>query len=131
MSADNFIGVRPIPNTLTYLVVHGFMSPLSEDCQYEGSELARCQGRELALVKAHDLAKQESVLEYGVIELDPIPLEPCGRCYLCVHERGIIDSSLEKCDGCENVISASETHTYTQGKVYHSSCEMVAAHAPK
>jgi hypothetical protein len=90
---------------------------------YEGHTVHQCLTREKALIYAHDYLKDQYIVEYGVIELDPMPDKPCGRCYVCVHERKIISDDLPRCDGCGKPISSSEWQVYTQNKIYHYSCE--------
>jgi len=120
MSADNFVGVYPKDGR--WIVSDGSMSVEMEDCQYQGSSLSTYDSREAALVFAHDYAKTLPVLEYGVIEFPEIPSEPCKRCYVCVHERGLIDPSLRCCDKCGKTISDSECVTMMQQGVFHSMC---------
>lgn len=101
MSADNFVGVRPqkVNGELTgkyEIFEYGNMSMLDEDCMYLTNtspdhvvSTGNSDCRAFALVKAHDIVKELVFCEYGVVELDPIPDKPCGRCYVCVHERRI------------------------------------------
>ena len=93
MSADNYIGVLPGTykvGEMQYerwgVIPYGCMSILYEDCQYRGQVDFWYDSRADALVAAHSLCKGE-VVEYGVIELDPVPDAPCGTCYVCVHDR--------------------------------------------
>jgi len=51
------------------------------------------------------------------------PIIACGRCYYCVHERGVVSPDLPKCSACGKVISGSEWQVMTQGKHYHNRCE--------
>ena len=120
MSADNFVAVYP--ENHNWIITDGSMSIEMEDCQYRGSEVGRSNSRELALVEAHNYANTLSVLEYGVIELPAIPEEFCGRCFVCVHERSIIDPTLEHCEKCGKVISASEGYTMMMGAIFHNGC---------
>jgi len=122
MSADNYIGVRPSKDG-TFTIEHGFMSPLSEDCQYQGTARATADTREIALVKAHDILKDEYIVEYGVIELDCIPDDPCGRCYVCVSEDRNVAPDLETCDACKEPLVLSQSTVLTQGGQFHGHCE--------
>ena len=76
------------------------MSSQIEDCQYRGSIISAHKTREEALVAAHNLAQTCTILEYGVsvIELGQLPQEKCGRCYVCIHDRNIVDNKLDRCD---------------------------------
>ncbi len=127
MSADNYVGVIPTNDGEPVkwgVIPYGNASMLDEDCMYRGAiEGSYFDTRAEALVRAHDLVKEEYVVEYGVIELEPVPAEPCGYCYVCVHERGIVADDLDKCDGCGKVISTGEWRVLTGGKIYHNSCE--------
>ena len=117
MSADNYIGVIPTKDGKWGVIPYGCMSLLDEDCMYRGRvEGSYFDTRAEALEAAHDQVKKEAIVEYGVIELDPMPTEPCGRCYVCVHERGIVAEDIQRCDGCGNPISSSEWMCLTQGK---------------
>jgi hypothetical protein len=123
MSADNYIGVYPRQGG--YAVVHGVASLEEEDCMYRGSEICLAQTRELALVAAHDQAKKEVVLEYGVCEMPAIPTEYCGRCRACVKDRNIVSDDLPKCDACHEVIFAGEWLTMTSEGTFHNRCEPI------
>lgn len=131
MSADNFVGVRPNPDELTYSIFgYGCMSILDEDCMYLATErgeeiaaLTMAEARATALVKAHDIVKEMDICEYGVVELPPISDEPCGRCYVCVHDRKIVADDVQRCTKCNEPISTSEWMTMTSEGTFHSSCE--------
>lgn len=120
MSADNYIAVYPSSDK--WIVCHGFMSSEIEDCQYRGSERSIHESRELALVAAHDLHKEESVVEYGVIELEAIQ-EPCERCYVCIFERKIVAKDLPKCAKCGSIFTSSDWVVMTQEGDFHTMCE--------
>lgn len=125
MSADNYYAVYPVTDATgtKYAVCHGFMSCEMEDCMYRGQIYALYKTREKALVAAHDLAAKDYIVEYGVIELDEIPKDFCRRCYVCVHERKLIDPELRCCDVCSGTISDSESFTMANGKTMHNGCD--------
>jgi hypothetical protein len=88
MSADNFVGVRPNKDGTYSIFEYGNMSMFEEDCMYLADKTEVVMpDRATALVFAHDLVKGMYVCEYGVIEMKPVPEEPCGQCYICTHER--------------------------------------------
>jgi len=120
VSADNFVAVYPAKGV--WVISDGSMSVLIENCQYRGYIVERRAAREDALVFAHDYANTLPVLEYGVIEEKAIPEEFCGRCFVCVHERKVIDLSLRRCDECGKVISESEGYTMMMGAVFRNGC---------
>ena len=121
MSADNYVGVYPRQGG--YGVVNGCMSILDEDCKYRGSEIRLAQTRELALVAAHDYAKNLDILEYGVIELDAIPDEFCGRCFVCINERKIVDPNIERCDECHEPFTNTDWRCSSLAGTFHHRCE--------
>lgn len=121
MSADNFVGVSESSNGWT--VLDGSMSRLYADCQYRGESVSTFASREDALVAAHDYARQLPIVEYGVIELDPPSSANCGRCFVCIYKRGVIDPEIERCTRCNNPIHSSEFAVLVEGKVYHNRCE--------
>jgi hypothetical protein len=124
MSADNFVGVRPNADGTYSIFEYGNMSVYGEDCMYLSKEEGTTvDNREQALVKAHDLVNDMYVCEYGVVEMRPIREKPCGRCYVCVHERGIVSDTLTKCSKCGEPISEGEWQTLTSEGVFHSRCE--------
>lgn len=137
MSADNFVGVRPNPNEFTYSIFeYGNMSAYDEDCMYlanqrgeEISEITMATARATALVRAHDIVNEMDICEYGVVEMPPVPNEPCGRCYVCVNNRSIVTSDIQKCDRCNKPISSSDwmtsyyDHVSKKTITIHSSCE--------
>lgn len=135
MSADNFVGVRPEKDGTYSIFEYGCMSILDEDCMYlkdakptkiilptAGIGSGAVNARALALVEAHDLANKMMICEYGVIELQPVPKKFCGKCWVCVHERKIVDPSVPKCDSCLEPI-AGEWMVMTNGGTYHNRCE--------
>jgi len=100
------------------------MSVFDEDCMYLVEEIGTiAPTREHALILAHDIVNEMYVCEYGVVEMNPAPSAYCGRCYYCVHERGVVSPDLPKCSACGKVISGSEWQVMTQGKHYHNRCE--------
>lgn len=124
MSADNYIGVIRSEDGKYGLIPYGNMSQLGEDCMYRGRvEGSYFDDRASALVAAHDLYKTSHIVEYGVIELDPLPDEPCGKCYVCINERKVVHNDTPLCDGCNQPISTSEWMTLSNGKTYHNRCE--------
>lgn len=123
MSADNYIAVMQRPTDGKWLVTYGFASPDGEDCQYIGTILSDHDSRPKALTAAHDRAKLETILEYGVSEQSYPPREPCGRCFVCIHERNIVADDVRRCDRCEKPISYSEWAVSTNTGTYHPSCE--------
>lgn len=126
MSADNYIGVyqdRARLDATPWIVCHGFASQNDEDCQYRGGTYSIHDTRATALVAAHDQAKKETILEYGVIELELLPQEPCGRCYVCVNDRGIVVEDITRCTACNKPFTVGDWQCHTQGGVYCRSCE--------
>lgn len=124
MSADNFVGVRPNKNGTWSVFEYGNASVDEEDCMYLSDQLGVVvDSREKALVIAHDLVNEMYVCEYGVVEMSPIPDEPCGRCYICIHDRNIVDPTVERCDGCGEPFHQSQSMTGVSGKWYHNRCE--------
>ena len=125
MSADNYIGVLQNKVYDSWTIVDGCMSVEMEDCQYIGRVLENHSTRETAIVRAHDIMKDMSIVEYGVIELDAYPRILCGKCYVCVHDRltVAIASTVPNCYKCGEPISSSEWVCLTQGHTYHSRCE--------
>lgn len=121
MSADNYVAVHPHDDV--WHVTDGCMSIEMEDCQYRGGIVGRYPSREAALIAAHDYGNTLPILEYGIIELSAIPKTFCGRCYVCVHERSIIDPTLTRCTLCGGTISDSESRTLMQGGTYHNRCK--------
>ena len=121
MSADNYIGVREVEGF--FYVTEGSMSILDEDCQYVGHTLKELSSREQALVYAHDRMKNEYIVEYGVIELSPIPEKPCGRCYVCINVRNIVAEDIQRCDGCGDPISSNDWMCMTSEGIFHHRCE--------
>lgn len=116
MSADNFVGVRQNKDGTYSVFKYGCMSVLDEDCMYLASEIGEIvPSREAALVRAHDLVRDMYICEYGVIELDPVPDKPCGRCYVCINDRQVVADDIDKCDGCHEPISSSEWRIHTKG----------------
>lgn len=124
MSADNFVGVRP-NNDGTYDVFeYGCMSILDEDCMYLKDAVGRpFSTREKALVEAHDVVKRMDICEYGVIELEPTPPQPCGRCYVCINERKVVDDNVQRCTACKEPIAAGEWMVMKDNGTYHNRCE--------
>jgi len=124
MSADNFVGVRPNADGTYSIFEYGCMSILGEDCMYLSTERGQTTvGREKALVKAHDLVNEMDICEYGVVEMDAVRTKPCGRCFVCVHERGIVAEDLQKCSVCDKPISEGEWMSITSEGTYHHRCE--------
>ncbi len=123
MSADNFVGVRPNADGTYSIFEYGNMSVYGEDCMYLSTERGQTTvGREKALVRAHDLVNEMDICEYGVVEMDAVRDKPCGRCYMCVHERRIVAEDLAKCTGCGEPISEGEWQTLTSEGTYHRRC---------
>jgi hypothetical protein len=81
MSADNYIGVGK--DNEGWFVSHGFMSPANDDCQYKGTILSRHSTEDEATIAAFQAAKEELILEYGVISLGWVSNALCGNCYVC------------------------------------------------
>ena len=91
MSADNFVGVRPNKDGTYSVFEYGNMSMYSEDCMYLADQTGEISpSRETALVKAHDLVKEMYICEYGVVEMSSTRDNPCGRCFVCIHDRGAV-----------------------------------------
>jgi hypothetical protein len=127
MSADNYIGIYLNKENDTWVVCHGFMSPADDDCQYRGNTISVYGTREIAAVAALDALKREDVVEYGVIELDEIPEDWCGRCYTCIHERKYIDETIDRCDGCNEPFTSSDWRSLTVDGMYHRNCKPQSA----
>lgn len=123
MSADNYVGVLPLKDGRWGLISDGNMSRYCEDCMYRGEVTKTFGSRADALVAAHDEVKECGIVEYGVIELDPVPDTPCGRCIECVHERKVVDADIPRCDACNMPIVNSDWMVMTQSGQYHSRCE--------
>jgi hypothetical protein len=102
-------------------VAHVFMSPFDEDCLYlkDISPQASFSSREKAIVHAHDLVNQEPIVEYGVIE-SSIPDNPCGLCWVCVHQRNIRSENLMLCHDCSEPLLSN--YTFAFGKQLCNSC---------
>lgn len=122
MSADNYIGVRPTKDG-KFQVEGGSASCEGEDCQYAGHIYSIHDDRVSALVAAHDQVGREFIVEYGVWEMEPKPDKPCGRCYVCVHDRNIVAVDITRCDGCHEPISEGEWQSLTSEGTFHSRCE--------
>lgn len=120
MSADN--GYAVWEDNGKWKVAHIFMSPFTEDCQYLNGENEKFSfdSREEAIVFAHDL-ERKSWSEYGVSEYT-VEKEPCGRCWVCVNKRGIVDPELTICAECENPIPDSSSMVGNANGWYHSGC---------
>lgn len=131
MSADNFVGVMPRDDGTYAIYEYGCMSILDEDCMYLKDEQPTivAPDRGAALLQAHDMVNKMYICEYGVIELAPRPHVPCGRCWVCVHQRGIADDSLPTCSVCHKPISEGDWQQTTydvalqQVITIHASCE--------
>lgn len=125
MSADNYVGVlrKTLDDGYEYFVVDGNASIDSEDCQYVGNVVGVFSSREDALVAAHNYADKLPVLEYGVHESVYPQEPPCGKCYVCINERGIVAEDVQRCDRCHEPISTSEWMTSTYEGTFHSRCE--------
>lgn len=124
MSADNFVGVRPNKDGTYSIFEYGCMSILDEDCLYLANEDGkRVESREVALSLAHIAVREMSICEYGVIEMSPVPDEPCGRCYMCINQRNVIAGDVARCDGCKLPISTSEWTVMTSAGTFHTLCE--------
>src|ERR1044072_1512341 len=109
MSADNYVRVlRKVEGHTThyynYIVVYGCASIDEEDCQYVGRVVSVHDTREKALAAAHNYADKLPVLEYGVSEGIYPDETPCGRCYVCITERGIVAKDIQRCTACGNPI---------------------------
>jgi hypothetical protein len=120
MSADNFVGIYPSGSD--WIVTDGSASREMEDCQYRGGTVNVFPTYEQAVLAAHEYAKTLPVLEYGVGTLSAIT-EPCGRCFVCVNERKIVDKNIERCDFCHEPITSDSWMTVTGRKTYHNNCE--------
>ena len=128
MSADNFVGIRPNEDGTYSIFEYGCMSIYGEDCMYLQNEepTKTASTREAALVAAHDLVNEMYICEYGVIEM-PVPRkEPCGRCFVCVHERHVVSNTLEKCSVCKKPIPDG---TWTTSKWDNEKQEVVTIHS--
>lgn len=135
MSADNFVGVRPqkVDGQLTgkyEIFEYGNMSVFGEDCMYYKDEkpshivaTANADTRYMALGKAHDIVNEMDICEYGVVEMPPIPDEPCGRCFVCIHERKIVADDVQRCDKCNEPIAQGDWCVGTAEGVFHTHCE--------
>jgi hypothetical protein len=99
------------------------MSVQVEDCQYRGGRVSEHDSRRDALEAAHDYLADQYVVEYGVIEMNAIPEEYCGQCWVCVYERNIRHPDLTICNACGQVISHSEGMVGVASGWYHSRCE--------
>jgi hypothetical protein len=73
-------------------------------------------------VSADNFVKMD-ICEYGVIEMSAAPTDPCGRCFVCIHERNVVSKKATKCDGCGTPIAYGEWQVGIQDKVYHSRCD--------
>lgn len=124
MSADNFIGVYRKGDK--YYVGEGCMSILEEDCQYRTyKNPKKYPNRNGALVAAHDMYRDYSIVEYGVIELDDLPQEWCGRCLVCIMDRDWIAEDVERCTKCNRPFTNSDwrsSNGTTEGWI-HNYCE--------
>jgi hypothetical protein len=141
MSADNFVGVRPNKDGSYSIFEYGSMSVYGEDCMYLSDETGiivhplaggndgPVNNRMVALTWAHDIVNRMDICEYGVVEMSPVPDEPCGRCYVCVNCRHIVADDIERCDKCHDPIVEGDwlTTQYdpTEKKVLtvHTRCE--------
>jgi Zn finger protein HypA/HybF involved in hydrogenase expression len=124
MSADNFVGVRPNDDDTYSVFEYGNMSVYGEDCMYLNDQVGEVKSsRQEALMYAHDLVNEMDICEYGVIEMNKKAKEPCGRCWVCVHERHIVATDLPKCDGCGEAISHGEWMVMVHTGTYHNRCE--------
>jgi hypothetical protein len=124
MSADNFVGVRPNKDGMYSVFGYGCMSILDEDCLYLSGEQGEVvDARDKALLRAHELVREQYICEYGVVEMSPVPDEPCGRCYMCINQRKVIAGDVARCDGCHHPISTSEWTVMTSAGTFHSCCE--------
>jgi hypothetical protein len=125
VSADNFVGVRPNADGTYSIFEYGNMSVYGEDCMYlsESKGDTFVESREKALVVAHDLVNEMDVCEYGVIEMGHVRDKPCGRCFVCVHERNIVSEDLQKCSGCDKPISEGEWQVSNSTGTYHTRCD--------
>jgi hypothetical protein len=125
VSADNFVGVRPNGNGTYAIFEYGNMSVYGEDCMYllEVAPTVQAPNRAEALVAAHDMVNAMDICEYGVVEMSAASTDPCGRCYVCIHQRGIVADDTTKCDDCGEAIAYGEWQVGTQGKTYHSRCD--------
>lgn len=123
MSADNYIGIIPTKDGRYGVIPYGNMSMLDEDCLYRGRVESYYNDRASALVAAHDLNKQSDIVEYGVIELEPITDKLCGTCFVCVHERKVISDDIPRCTACKQPLSDSEWVTQTSKGIFHNRCE--------
>lgn len=125
MSADNFVGVRPRKDGGYDIFEYGCMSVYGEDCMYlkDGNPTLLAETRESALVQAHDMVNEMDICEYGVIEMRPVPDVPCGHCWVCINQRGIVAENIERCWKCNEPFSDSDWRVMTSEGTFHSRCE--------
>jgi hypothetical protein len=125
ISADNAYAIYEQDGV--WCVSHVFMSPFDDDCQYlKNTEPdSRHSSEEDAVLWAYNREKEEIYdsgfsTEYGIFHAK-IPSEPCGRCWVCINERKIIDDELDRCDECGEPLLGWQVWT-AAGK-FHRACE--------
>jgi hypothetical protein len=124
MSADNFIGIGK--DSEGYFVSHGFMSPYEDDCQYKGQIISRHKTDDEASIAAIKAAREETILEYGVISLvgDFSEKDYCGSCFVCINDRNIVnDETVEICASCNQPIYGYDWRVMNNEGTFHKDCE--------
>lgn len=124
MSADNYVAIlaKETDGGYEYYVVDGCASVDSEDCQYIGHVVSIHDNRGEALEAAHDYAATLPVLEYGVSEGTYPSSTPCGHCFVCINERGVVADDVTRCTACGEPIT--DWSITTSAGTFHRACEL-------